>query len=384
MELESLLSEAVHCKRFTADCRGTVDTRGLCFTRSKLRKDTPQAEERAQILGIFGELEERKGYLHCLRLEQDCEWVHWDDVLEQDRDWKAALNLESDVLWKFKLSATEDQLPTQTMLKRWNCVKKDTCHVCGAAAGSLSHILSRCSRSLNQGRYTWRHDSILLAIYETVREVVNRANARVKRGISRPQKESISFISGSSLQSDSEVKTEAKSVKWKTATAPSSLASVLEQSDDWVLQVDLTIPGDGQKKNTPFPAHIGDGESAFSSRPDLIIFSDKLKHILYIELTSPWEGPRMEESHKEKMEKYRTAGLHSIPGWSTTPLCVEVGARGTTSNTFHRMCKALGMSSRESKRLGKKARTVAARCSYFIFLSRKVTEWNPRRPYVRC
>ena len=143
-------------------------------------------------------------------------------------------------------------------------------------------------------------------------------------------------------------------------------------------------PGDGQKKNTPFPAHIGDGESAFSSRPDLIIFSDKLKHILYIELTSPWEGPRMEESHKEKMEKYRTAGLHSIPGWSTTPLCVEVGVRGTTSNTFHHMCEALGMSSRESKRLGKKARTVAARCSYFIFLSRKVTEWDPRRPYVRC
>ena len=117
---------------------------------------------------------------------------------------------------------------------------------------------------------------------------------------------------------------------------------------------------------------------------DLIILSDKLKHILYIELTSPWEGPRMEESHKEKMEKYRTAGLHSITAGSTTPLCVEVGARGTTSNTFHRMCKALGMSSRESKRLGKKARTVAARCSYFIFLSRKVTEWDPRRPYVRC
>ena len=71
-----------------------------------------------------------------------------------------------------------------------------------------------------------------VAIYETVRVVVNRANARVKKGISRPQKESISFIAGSLLQSDSEVKTEAKSVKWKTATVPSSLASVLGQSDD--------------------------------------------------------------------------------------------------------------------------------------------------------
>ena len=87
-----------------------------------------------------------------------------------------------------------------------------------------------------------------------MREVVNRANARVKKGFLRPQKESISFISGSSLQSDSEIKTEAKSVKWKTATAPSSLDSVLEQSDDWVLQVDLTIPGDGQKKKHTIPS----------------------------------------------------------------------------------------------------------------------------------
>ena len=53
MELESLLSEAVHCKRFTADCRGAGDTRGLGFTRSKLRRDTPQAEERAQILSLM-------------------------------------------------------------------------------------------------------------------------------------------------------------------------------------------------------------------------------------------------------------------------------------------------------------------------------------------
>ena len=59
MELESLLSEAVHCKRFTADCRGAGDTRGLGFTRSKLRRDTPQAEERAQILAIFDELKKK-------------------------------------------------------------------------------------------------------------------------------------------------------------------------------------------------------------------------------------------------------------------------------------------------------------------------------------
>ena len=62
VELESLLSEAVHCKRFTADCRGAGDTRGLGFTRSKLRRDTPKTEERAQILAIIDELERKKGF----------------------------------------------------------------------------------------------------------------------------------------------------------------------------------------------------------------------------------------------------------------------------------------------------------------------------------
>ena len=75
----------------------------------------------------------------------------------------------------------------------------------------------------------------------------------------------------------------------------------------------------------------------------------------------------------EKMEKCRTAGLHSISGWSTTLLCVEVGARGTASNTFHHMCKALGMSSRESKRLGKKARHGAVISSSSIGKSRNGT-----------
>ena len=96
----------------------------------------------------------------------------------------------------------------------------------------------------------------------------------------------------------------------------------MERSDDWVLQVDFTIPKDGQKKNAPFPAHIGDGEFATPSRPDIIIFSNKLKSLFYIELTSPCER-RMMESHKLKEKKYSDEGLHSIPGWSTISLCVE-------------------------------------------------------------
>ena len=107
-------------------------------------------------------------------------------------------------------------------------------------------------------------------------------------------------------------------------------------------------------------------------------YSDKIQALIYIELTSPWEA-NMSQAHRGKMKKYADEGLHAIPGWTTIPLCVEVGARGTTSNTFHHMCKTLGMQKRESIRLRKKVQTIAERCSYFLFLSRKVRGWDPGR-----
>ena len=376
VEIDKLTGDAEYRIKFnTATCRGAGDTRGLGMGHghSKLTKDTPQAEERAQILACFDEQAEQKRYLHCLRLEHDCEWVHWDDVLEQDRSWKDVLQLESDTLWRFAISANEDQLPTQSMLKRWGYVQEASCHVCrgeakGDKAGSLSHILSRCQSSLDQGRYTWRHDSVLLSIYESVRKVVNRAVARMKKRISRP-KTHVSF-------------TNASGAKWKTKPMLSSLTSTLEQTDDWVLQVDLSLPKDGQRAKEPFPAHIGKGEFATATRPDILIYSDKIQTLIYIELTSPWEA-NMSQAHRGKMKKYADEGLHAIPGWTTIPLCVEVGARGTTSNTFHHMCKTLGMPKRESIRLRKKVQTIAERCSYFLFLSRKVRGWDPGRPLVR-
>ena len=101
VEIDKLTGDADYrIKLNTATCRGAGDTRGLGLGHghSKLTKDTPRAEERAQILACFDEQAEQKRYLHCLRLEHDCEWVRWDDVLEQDRSWKDVLQLESDTL----------------------------------------------------------------------------------------------------------------------------------------------------------------------------------------------------------------------------------------------------------------------------------------------
>ena len=118
----------------------------------------------------------------------------------------------------------------------------------------------------------------------------------MKKGISRP-KTHVSF-------------TNASGAKWKTKPTLSSLTLTLEQTDDWVLQVDLSLPKDDQRAKEPFPAHIGKGEFATATRPDILIYSVK------IQITSPWDA-NMSQAHGGKMKKYADEGLHAIPGWAS-------------------------------------------------------------------
>ena len=60
---------------------------------------------------------------------------------------------------KFLLNSTIDTLPTRVNLKMWGKVSSDKCR-CGRKE-TLNHILNCCTRSLNEGRYTYRHDCIL-------------------------------------------------------------------------------------------------------------------------------------------------------------------------------------------------------------------------------
>ena len=60
---------------------------------------------------------------------------------------------------KWLLNASIDTLPTKVNLKLWGKVNNEKCF-CGQRQ-TLNHILNCCIVSLNQGRYTYRHDSIL-------------------------------------------------------------------------------------------------------------------------------------------------------------------------------------------------------------------------------
>ena len=128
-------------------------------------------------------------------------------------------------------------------------------------------------------------------------------------------------------------------IKFKSASgaafaAPSTSQEVVplfKQSDDWVLQFNLNF--DGQTKN----------KHRSNRRPDGLIFSDKLKKVVWIELTSPWED-NLTKSYTCKKAKYnKLEKLVKASGWTVVPLYVEFGSRGIINDTWGRMCKALCM-----------------------------------------
>ena len=68
---------------------------------------------------------------------------------------------------KFAINAGLNTLPTSDNLKRWGKRVSDHCPFCGNTQ-TLLHVLSNCHVALNQGRYTWRHDSVLSNIISLI------------------------------------------------------------------------------------------------------------------------------------------------------------------------------------------------------------------------
>ena len=59
------------------------------------------------------------------------------------------------------LRAASDTLPTPLNLHRWKIRTDSKCSLCNSIHPTVNHILNAGPTSLNQGRFTWRHDSVL-------------------------------------------------------------------------------------------------------------------------------------------------------------------------------------------------------------------------------
>ena len=74
--------------------------------------------------------------------------------------WQSIVKNVPRGVMSFALRSVTNCLPTPDNLKRWGKRQVSKCPLC-SNNGTLEHILNFCSISLNQGRFTWRHNSVL-------------------------------------------------------------------------------------------------------------------------------------------------------------------------------------------------------------------------------
>ena len=70
----------------------------------------------------------------------------------------------------FLLRAGADCLPSPMNLRRWKLRTNAKCDLCQSPSPTIHHILSGCPTALDQGRLTWRHDSMLSFLAQGVKQ----------------------------------------------------------------------------------------------------------------------------------------------------------------------------------------------------------------------
>ena len=81
--------------------------------------------------------------------------------------WQSVIKNVPRGIMSFALKSVTNSLATPDNLKRWGKRQLSMCPLCNNN-GTLHHILNFCPVALNQGRYTWRHNSVLYHISKTI------------------------------------------------------------------------------------------------------------------------------------------------------------------------------------------------------------------------
>ena len=69
-------------------------------------------------------------------------------------------------IFNFSVKYLNYTLPTRKNLCKWAVSQSSNCSFC-LQSGTLQHVVSICKSYLDEGRYTWRHNSVLLFLAST-------------------------------------------------------------------------------------------------------------------------------------------------------------------------------------------------------------------------
>ena len=189
--------------------------------------------------------------------EKEC--ITWQSIIR---------NVPRGVL-SFALNSVTNTLPTPDNLRRWGKRLVSRCPLCGNN-GTLEHILNFCPVALKQGRFTWRHNSVL-----------------------------------------------------------HHLTNALKENKTLNLEVLADIPGHDFNGSTIPPDIL-----VTTSRPDLVLLNRSEKKISVLELTCSFERNIQAANARKTLRYTQLKLDLEDAGYTCTLLPFEVGSRGyvTTSN----------------------------------------------------
>ena len=185
-------------------------------------------------------------------------WRTWSSYVKNDLSWKCIWAFGPQLL-RFCVQSCYNTLPSPNNCVRWKFTDDQSCVLCKAPLCTLPHILSGCNFSLNQRRWNYRHDRVLKVLLDGIEELLQEKRDR-KHKSPFPQ-----FV-----------KMGQSSLGRRRGNRSFGL---LEKARDWVVMADI-----GACKLI-FPTEI----FSTAERPDIVLYSVKIKTVILIENTSGCE-----------------------------------------------------------------------------------------------
>ena len=93
----------------------------------------------------------------------------------------------------------------------------------------------------------------------------------------------------------------------------------------------------------------------------------------------------IEAAHIQKESKYLPliAEITTNSNWKANLFTIEIGVRGFIGISLNKTLRALGIPQKAISQLGKNLATIAARCSYAIYLAAKSFVWDKNRALIK-
>ena len=146
-------------------------------------------------------------------------------------------------IFNFTIKYLNNTLATRKNLNKWAISQSSACSFC-LKAETLQHVVSSCTVYLEEGRYTWRHNSVLLFLAKTLSSL---SNCSIYADL--PSFLSPSFITGDSLRPD--------------------LALLIDNSSLYIIELTVGFESDVQinsdRKKTKYASLISDLTPAYSN-----------------------------------------------------------------------------------------------------------------------